>query len=1183
MPFSYATLANTLRRSDSDPIVSASNNDVEGIGFFANIAGRNSIPERLRTSEFIAVVGSDVYVFTGATYTPTSNDDFMDPAVWQNVSNWTLINPTEDIDNLGGVNTAGVLDGQVLVYDIVSGDFLPADIPNPNVADLGDVTGTPSSGSHLRYNGTAWEFITAQALVSGASVQDLSDVGTGTPVLNDVLKWDGSKWDHLPEAGGVSEIGALDDVSIPSGASRTSGSLLTWNGTSDYVETTSGSFRRATKVEDLNGFDFAGLPGTGDTIVWDGTEWGFAANATGTGGSSTLSGLTDTDITSADAYDILMVSPAGDWIDATPATVAGQVGPQIDLGDLGDVSVVGITTGQLVKWSGTAFVPVDANDHTHIIGDVTGLQTALDGKQPAGSYATTSHNHTLDSLSNVVTAGLVSGDLLQYNGTSWVRWDPALKADAAHVHAIAEVTGLQVALDGKASTTHDHDADYASISHTHALDDLSDVVVAGSGVGTYLQKQVSGDWQGTALNTGTWDAAATTATAALNLAVANQNDVADVRTMTGTADGDTTLGVFTGAVLTDSTNLRVNLQELSDAVELAAGGGASQMNDLTDVNTSQVLLNDGLPLIWDHTNGEFVLGVYSHDHAGVYAPLVHTHAIADVTGLQTALDGKASTTHNHDATYAALVHTHAIADTVGLQTALDGKAALAHNHDLDYAAISHAHAIADVTGLQVALDGKASTTHDHDADYAAIGHTHAGVYAPVSHTHVIADTTGLQTALDGKASTTHNHDADYAALTHNHTGVYAPVSHAHVIADTTGLQAALDGKASTTHDHDLDYAPLGHTHAGTYAPVTHSHAISQITGLQAELDAKALATHNHDADYAAAGHNHDGFYTTYIPLIASEITGWGSTPEDILTAMVSTKLPAYDGVSEKKVSTWAIWEAIGSYIAEAVGTANPDLYDTQLGSSTNPADLDGDGNIGIGDVLMLLSTYGSSAYTFVPSIWRWGSYSLLEASATPDHTDAVYLAPSIGLLADDGYNPGTYVTCDLDTMDVGTYTGSALLNESLERITGSASTIIDTSDLWVGFQDPNLSELPVANFPMNPNLTARISLPITTPAFIGRFIGPDTLTYRIVLEAYDNVGNLLEFTSGSDYIYYYEASLTRNGAGNAGYYPNNPFVDFDLEPNVDLYQLRLKLQFKSDNGNISAAITKGEIKLIFQS
>ena len=76
-----------------------------------------------------------------------------------------------------------------------------------------------------------------------------------------------------------------------------------------------------------------------------------------------------------------------------------------------------------------------------------------------------------------------------------------------------------------------------------------------------------------------------------------------------------------------------------------------------------------------------------------YALASHTHSISDVTGLQTALDGKAASSH-----------THSISDVTGLQTALDGKAAS-----------SHTHSISDVTGLQTALDGKASSSHTHAA------------------------------------------------------------------------------------------------------------------------------------------------------------------------------------------------------------------------------------------------------------------------------------------------------------------------------------------------------------------------------------------------------------------------------------------------------------------------------------
>jgi hypothetical protein len=96
-----------------------------------------------------------------------------------------------------------------------------------------------------------------------------------------------------------------------------------------------------------------------------------------------------------------------------------------------------------------------------------------------------------------------------------------------------------------------------------------------------------------------------------------------------------------------------------------------------------------------------------------FPPSTHTHAIADVTGLQTALDGKQPA-----GSYAAASHTHAIGDVTGLQTALDAKAAA-----------SHSHVIGDVTGLQTALDAKAAA----------------------SHTHAIGDVTNLQTNLDAKA------------------------------------------------------------------------------------------------------------------------------------------------------------------------------------------------------------------------------------------------------------------------------------------------------------------------------------------------------------------------------------------------------------------------------------------------
>lgn len=61
------------------------------------------------------------------------------------------------------------------------------------------------------------------------------------------------------------------------------------------------------------------------------------------------------------------------------------------------------------------------------------------------------------------------------------------------------------------------------------------------------------------------------------------------------------------------------------------------------------------------------LGVPAVADLSAYAPASHTHAISNVTGLQTALDGKAASAHNH-----------AISNVIGLQTALDEKATTAY-------------------------------------------------------------------------------------------------------------------------------------------------------------------------------------------------------------------------------------------------------------------------------------------------------------------------------------------------------------------------------------------------------------------------------------------------------------------------------------------------------------------------
>jgi hypothetical protein len=103
-----------------------------------------------------------------------------------------------------------------------------------------------------------------------------------------------------------------------------------------------------------------------------------------------------------------------------------------------------------------------------------------------------------------------------------------------------------------------------------------------------------------------------------------------------------------------------------------------------------------------------------------FAPASHTHTIAQITGLQSALDAKLNTS---GFTWAAL----------------PGKPST-------FTPSAHSHVIADVTGLQAALDAKLNTS---GFTWAALSGK-PSTFTPSAHSHVVADVTGLQSLLDNR-------------------------------------------------------------------------------------------------------------------------------------------------------------------------------------------------------------------------------------------------------------------------------------------------------------------------------------------------------------------------------------------------------------------------------------------------
>ena len=335
--------------------------------------------------------------------------------------------------------------------------------------------------------------------------------------------------------------------------------------------------------------------------------------------------------------------------------------------------------------------------HTHVIGDVDGLQSVLNGK------AELLHTHTQADIQGLPLA-------------------LANKSDVGHMHAIADITGLPTQLND-------------IITLLGAKADRPTGVVSGNfaavnGAGNY------------------YDSGLTAANFALS---GHQHDIDDVNLLQDALDGKSDIGH--GHAIADVAGLQLALDGKSEVGhthsyetitglidQLALKSNVGHTHEISDVNGLQLSLDAKAAVGHVHSIADVAgLQLALDDKASAS----HVHEISDVNGLQLVLDGKASISHAHSIAQvsglqialdskANTVHTHAIADVTGLQTALDGKAASVHTH-----------AIADVTGLQTALDNRITLNN-------TIAFTPTGQYNPATKKYV--DDRTLDNLLDVNAA-----------------------------------------------------------------------------------------------------------------------------------------------------------------------------------------------------------------------------------------------------------------------------------------------------------------------------------------------------------------------------------------------------------------------------------------------
>ena len=278
-----------------------------------------------------------------------------------------------------------------------------------------------------------------------------------------------------------------------------------------------------------------------------------------------------------------------------------------------------------------------------------------------------------------------------------------------------------------------------------------------------------------------------------------------------------------------------------------------------------------------------------------------THTIAQISGLQSALDGKAASNHNHNGIYKPANYVPAWSEVTGKPSTFT-PAAHTHNEYVNQNAFSNikvgsttvtADSVTDT--LEFVAGSNIVITPDATNDKITIA---ANVPAHPAGLHVTQqekDTWNAKETTSGaqaKADKALNDAKAYAnqkvanlvgsapealdtlqelaeAVQGNQAGVTDLLQQVGTKASTSYVNAELAKKAASNHNHDSVYSKLGHTHNSSevtamtgYAKPSTTGAITTSDTLNAAIGKleKALDGKQAAGSYAAANHNHDSAY-----------------------------------------------------------------------------------------------------------------------------------------------------------------------------------------------------------------------------------------------------------------------------------------------------------------------------------
>jgi len=696
--------------------------------------------------------------------------------------------------------------------------------------------------------------------ITGENIEDLANVtlvGSPAPISGDVLRWSGSAWNNYPDSNFASTSSLTshtDDATIHFTEASISITESQVSNLQSYILNITGE-----PLSDLSDVSVTAL-GAGEVLLSSGSPLGWINQTLAEAGiSATGHTHTESDITDLQSYIL---------------NITGE-----PLSDLSDVTIASITSNEILKWSGSAWINntlaeagISATGHTHTESDITDLQ----------SYLLNITGEPLSDLSDATITSIASGELLKWSGSAWINNTLAEAGISAtgHTHIESDITDLQsyllditseplsdlsdvsvsalgageilvssgsplgwvnqtLAEAGISATSHNHDATYVNVSGDTMTGDLN----FGDGDNLYLgdsnEIRITHSGTDNFLISNVYDLylQARSASKLIVMQAANSG---------GTLKTCISLGGATPSAKLFYDGSKV-FETVSGGVRLADGqqvnlGNADDLSIYHDGTNSYVHNVKGSLYIDSRvTSGSMFLrtnsslgGTYTGIRIGGTDPYVRLYynngerfkttltgvfitgkmnaTAVDINGLSTAaaLDGAADYVMIYDANFVSNRKV-LLDDLLGLGVStLDGL------DDVSVSALSGGEVLVS-SGSPLGWVNQTLA----EAGISATGHTHTGVYEPA-----FSKNTGFNLNLGTSAGTVSEGD-------HTHTGVYEPAD-ATILKDAdigVTVQAYSATNALTT---DITYETLNtngdvgttagtlaigdHTHTGVYEP-----------------------------------------------------------------------------------------------------------------------------------------------------------------------------------------------------------------------------------------------------------------------------------------------------------------------------------------------------------------------------